>query len=157
MTIAEILNGLYGIKELQGSEKNSPEILSFFKAIEQEWVKTDETAWCAALANFVLKTGGFPYQKTLSAKSFLALGEEIYKPRPLGSSSEFVDIALFYRGYEWSDFDPYNYEPGHVAFYLSHRDGLIWVTGGNQSNMIRTSGYPEQDLEQYRRIYKTTI
>jgi len=154
MTISEIIFYHYALKELQGPEENTPEILNFFREIGHEWVKTDETAWCAATINATLKRAGFPYNKKLSAKSFLRLGQKISTPRPLGSSTEFVDIVLFYRGKPWTNLNPYDYEPGHVGFYIKERGNLIYTLGGNQSNMIKISGYERGRLEQYRRITK---
>jgi len=154
MNIAEIVNGYYGLRELAGPEKNTPEIVRFFREIGHEWVKTDETAWCAAFVNYVLKKAGFPFTGKLYAKSFLAIGERISAPKPLGTSDKFIDIALFYRGDPWTNEDPEQYEPGHVAFYINARGKLIYVTGGNQSNQTKTSGYDYRELEHYRRIYK---
>lgn len=153
MTISEAIFSIYYLREMPGQE-NNPEILALFKDIGHEWVKTDETHWCAATINATLKRAGFPYMRTLSAKSFLSIGERIAVPKPLGSSNEFVDIVLFYRGKPWTDYDPEHFEPGHVGFYINHRAGLIHCLSGNQSNMIKISGYYADEFAQYRRIYK---
>lgn len=154
MTISEIIYQNYALKELPGLESNTPEIVNFFKEIGHTWVKTDETAWCAAFVNYVLKTAGYPNTGKLYAKSFLALGEQISVPKPLGSSNEFVDIVLFWRGEPWTNYDPEQFEPGHVGFPLKERKDLVYTLGGNQSNMVKVSAYGRNRLEQYRRIYK---
>jgi len=148
MTVSEIIFNEYALKELQGPEANTPEILNFFGEIGHKWVKTDETAWCAAFANYVLKMAGFPYTGKLNAKSFLELGEQISVPRPLGSSDDFVDLVVFWR------VKPNSWQ-GHVGFFIKERGDLIYTLGGNQSNMLKISAYDRGRLEQYRRIYKT--
>lgn len=148
--IAELVNNVYGLKELQGAEANTPEIVNFFKEIGQAWVKTDETAWCAAFVNAMLKRAGFPYTGKLNARSFLEIGEQVSTPRPLGSSNEFVDLVVLWRG------DPNGWQ-GHVGFFIAERDGLIYITGGNQSNMVQTKPYPRSRLLEYRRVKKETI
>lgn len=147
MNISEIIFENYALKELQGPEVNTPEIVNFFKEIGHSWVKTDETAWCAAFVNYVLKKAGFPYTGKLNAKSFLALGEQISVPRPLGSSKDFVDLVVLWR------VQPGGWQ-GHVGFYIKERGNLIYILGGNQSNRVKISAYDRTRLEQYRRIYK---
>ena len=83
MTVSEIIFNHYALKEIQGPEVNTPEILNFFKEIGHSWVKTDETAWCAATVNYCLKKAGFPNTGKLDARSFLKLGEQISTPKPL--------------------------------------------------------------------------
>lgn len=147
MTISEIIFNHYALKEIQGPEKNTPEILGFFKAIGHSWVKTDETSWCAATVNAVLKLAGFPHTGKLDARSFLKLGEKISVPKPLGSSNEFVDIVVFWR----ESVDSWK---GHVGFFIKERENLIYTLGGNQSNQIKISAYDRGRLLEYRRIYK---
>ena len=147
MTISEIIFNHYALKELQGPEENTPEILNFFKEIGHKWVKTDETAWCAAFANYVLKTTGFPYTGKLNARSFLKLGEQISVPKPIGSSNEFVDLVIFWR-------ESIESWKGHVGFFIKERGNLIYTLGGNQSNQIKISAYDRSRLLEYRRIFK---
>ena len=154
MTIPEAIFTHYGLQEIPGPG-NNPEILAFFKEIGHEWVKTDETHWCAATVNAMLNRAGFPHTGGLSAKGFLGIGERIAVPKPLGSSNEFVDIVLFYRGEPWSSWDPEHFESGHVGFYINDRDNLIYSLSGNQGNSIKISGYYKDEFAQYRRIRKS--
>ena len=55
--IIDIALGEYGVKEIVGGKHNE-RILQYFKEIGHEWVKDDETAWCSAFANWVVKTYG---------------------------------------------------------------------------------------------------
>ena len=153
MTISEAIFSKYGIAEIPGPG-NNPEILSFFHEIGHRWVKTDRTHWCAATINAILKRAGFPHTGGLSAKGFLAIGQEIITAKPLGSSNEFVDIVLFFRGAPWTDYNPDHFEPGHVGFYINHLSNLIYSLSGNQGDAIKISGYYADEFAQYRRIYK---
>lgn len=149
MNISEIIFENYALKEMQGIEANTPEILRFFKEIGHKWVKTDETAWCAAFVNYCLKKAAFPYTGKLNARSFIELGEAISVPKPLGSSNEFVDLVVFWRE------SPASWK-GHIGFFIKERGRLIYTIGGNQSNMVKISAYDRERLLQYRRIYKLT-
>ena len=153
MTVSEIIFNLYGLKEVPG-EGNNPEILRMFAEIGHGWVKKDSVAWCAASANHILKLAGFPHTGKLNAKSFLEIGEQISVPKPLGSSNEFVDIVLYWRGRKWKNYDPEFFETGHINFFLKEREGLIYGIGGNQANEWKVSAYNRNRLEQYRRIFK---
>ncbi len=147
MTISEIIFHNYALKEIQGPEQNTPEIVNFFKEIGHSWVKTDETSWCAAFANAMLKLAGFPYTGKLDARSFLKLGERVSVPRPIGSSEEFVDLVVFWR-------ESIESWKGHIGFYIKERGNLIYTLGGNQSNQLKISAYDRGRLLEYRRIYK---
>ena len=147
MNITEIAFMNYGLKEIQGPEGNTPEILNFFKQIGHKWVKTDETAWCAAFVNYCLHMAGFPMTGKLNARSFLELGERVSSPRPIGSFNHTVDLVVFWRG------DPSSWK-GHVGFYIKERENLIYTLGGNQSNQVKISAYDRSRLLEYRRITK---
>ena len=148
-------NRLTGLKEVPG-EANNQEIMKFFREIGHTWVQGDETAWCAAAANAILQRCGFPHTGQLFAKSFLGIGERVSVPVPLGSSDDFVDICLFYRGGIWQNQSPRieDFEPGHVSFFINERGMDIYCKGGNQSNRFMESVYHRSNLAQFRRIYK---
>ncbi len=147
MNISEIIFDNYALKEMQGPEENTPEIVNFFKEVGHSWVKNDELAWCAAFANAMLLRADFPHTGKLNARSFLDLGDQISNPLPLGSSEDFVDMAVLWR------VDP-NSAYGHIGFFLKERGDLIYLLGGNQSNQVKVSAYLRTRLLEYRRIYK---
>jgi uncharacterized protein (TIGR02594 family) len=68
-----------GVKGTLGSSHN-PQILKYFRDIGHEWVKDDETAWCAAYINWCLLRAGLPHTGKLNARSFLKYGDETTKP-----------------------------------------------------------------------------
>ena len=128
----------YGIKEVTGA-KDNPEIIKYFDALGFDGEKLkDETSWCAAFANWVLKECDLPYQKTLNARSFLKLGEEVFTPR-IG------DVVVFWRESRSS-------WKGHVAFFIKETNEHVYVLGGNQGNKVGINAYRKERLLSYRRI-----
>lgn len=126
-----------GIKGVAGKEHN-PEVLKYFKVAGFSGIKDDETAWCAAFANFLLVSNGLPSTGKLTARSFLTVGEEVKEPL-LG------DFVVFWRvsKHSWQ---------GHVGLFLRETSKLVYVLGGNQSNSVTISAYSKDRLLQYRRI-----
>lgn len=130
----------YGIKEIVG-EKDNPEIIKFFESLGFDGSKLkDETAWCAAFANWVLKESCYNYTGKLNARSFLKLGEEIDKP-------ELGDIVVFWRvkKNDWR---------GHVGFYINEDSDSVYCLGGNQSNSVNIRPYDKNRVLGYRKIDK---
>lgn len=126
---------LVGLKEIVGS-KHEPRIVQFFADAGHAWVKDDETAWCAAFANAMLKRVGISGTGSLAARSFLKWGENISKPR-VGC------IVVFWRG------KPTGWQ-GHVGFYVGEDKTHIHVLGGNQSNAVTIGRYAKSRLLGYR-------
>lgn len=136
--ILEIAFSQYGIHELPGMSANSPQILRYFNDIGHKWVKTDETAWCSAFANWVALHAGVEQSGKLNARSWLNVGENIENPM-LG------DVVVF-----WRD-DPKSWK-GHVAFYINQDDNFIYCLGGNQRNKVCISAYSKERLLAYKRL-----
>lgn len=130
----------YGITELSGEENNNPEILKYFDCIGQEWVKTDETAWCSAYINWCAKMSGYDYTGKLNARSWLEIGHHIIKPVQ-------GDICIFWRE------KPDSWK-GHVGLYISESTTHIYLLGGNQSNKVCIRPYPKTRLLGIRRLSK---
>ena len=71
----------FDIKEYYG-EKDNPEIIKYFDALGFDGAQLkDETAWCAAFANWVCKQAGFKGTNKLNARSFLCIGKQVTKPK----------------------------------------------------------------------------
>ena len=128
----------YGITEIKGTTQNNPFILKYFEDIGQEWVKNDETAWCAAFANWCLKNSGYEWQSKLNARSFLDLGWEPKEPK-LG------DVVILWRESKQS-------WKGHVGFFIRANDRYIYMLGGNQNNQVNIKAYDKNRLLGYRRL-----
>lgn len=146
MNHLQIAFGEYGNREIQGFRDN-PEILKYFIALgfDASWIK-DETSWCAAFVNWVLKQANLPYQNKLNARSFLEIGTPVTVPQ-LG------DVVVFWRGLHKDEFiGDTKLKKGHVGFFIREHDGFIYVLGGNQSNQVKISPYPKYKLLGYRRM-----
>jgi len=130
----------YGIAEVSGTKYNK-RVLDYFHETGHKWVTDDATAWCAAFANWVLKECGIQGSGKLNARSFLDTGREVKNPQQ-------GDLVIFWRGSKsgWQ---------GHVAFYITERDGFIYTLGGNQSDKVNISRYPKDRLLGYRRVETT--
>jgi uncharacterized protein (TIGR02594 family) len=123
---------LIGVSEISGG-KHNPLIIRMFAVSGHDWVSDDETAWCAAFANYCLETSGWKGTGKLNARSFLDWGKEADKV-------EQGVIAVFTRG------DPNGWQ-GHVAFCTGKvKSGQIEVLGGNQSNSVNKRWYPREKL-----------
>lgn len=128
---------LYGIQEVTGKGDN-PIIIEMFNAFgfDGKTLK-DETAWCGISMNWFHKVAGYEYTGKLNARSWLDIGEKVDQP-------EFGDVVIFWRESKES-------WKGHVAFFITERDGYTWVLGGNQSNRLQISAYPTSRVLGYRR------
>jgi uncharacterized protein (TIGR02594 family) len=127
-----------GTKEVVGS-KHNPSIVQYFADVGHDWVKDDETAWCAAFVGSVLKRVGMPHTGKLNARSYLGWGEKV----ELENAQE-GDIVVFSRGSSsWQ---------GHVAFLVKVNKDALSVLGGNQSNAVNVSSYSKENLLGIRRM-----
>lgn len=122
--------GEYGVKEVPGSTHN-PRILEYFVPLGKNWVKEDETAWCAAHVGWSLEESGLNSTKALNARSYLDWGVEVaFEDMKKG------DIVIFWRS------KPESWK-GHVARFVRYDEkaGYIWVLGGNQGNAVGINRY----------------
>lgn len=126
-----------GVTGIDGSAHNK-RILAYFTEAGFSWVKDDETAWCAAFVNWVLKKSGLKGTGSLAARSFLNYGKRTDAP-------QIGDLAVFWRISRNSAF-------GHVAFYIAHDKRFVYVLGGNQSNAVNVKAFPLSQLLEYRTI-----
>ena len=128
----------YGVREIKGA-KDNPEILKYFQEIGYNGSQMkDETAWCSAFVNWVMKQANLSYTGKLNARSWLKIGQETTTPK-LG------DIVVFWR-------EKRNSWKGHVAFYITENNDYIYVLGGNQNNQVNIAAYPKERLLSYREI-----
>lgn len=125
---------LVGLKEIVGSQHEA-KVVQFFSEAGHPEVHDDETAWCAAFANAMLRRAGYKGTGKLNARSFMDWGDELKQPR-IGC------IAVFKRGSsEWQ---------GHVAFYVGEDASRVKVLGGNQGNSVSITTMPKSSLLGYR-------
>ena len=136
--IMEIALSQYGISEIRGALDNE-DVLKYFNEIGFNGTELkDETAWCSAFANWVVKKAGGEISGKLNARSWLTVGYETKSPQP-------GDIVVLWRGSKdsWK---------GHVGFYVSQNKNSIWILGGNQTNQVCIAPYAKTQLLEYRAL-----
>lgn len=122
------------------SNGHNPKVVQYFAEVGHDWVKDDETAWCAAFVGAMLKRAGLPHTGKLNARSYLDWGAHVDL-----KDAEEGDIVVFSRG------DPKGWQ-GHVAFFVEESGDYIKSLGGNQRNQVNVSRYPKSRLLGVRRI-----
>ncbi|MEQ8547632.1 MAG: TIGR02594 family protein [Cyclobacteriaceae bacterium] len=138
LELLDVAMSQYGIMEVRGIEDNK-EITKYFDALGFDGSQLkDETAWCAAFANYCLKTACLPYSGKLNARSFLTVGLPTKHPIP-------GDLVVLWRE------DRQSWK-GHVGFYVNHDERFVYLLGGNQSNMVNIAAYPINRLLEYRSV-----
>lgn len=126
---------------------HNPVILKWFGTVGHDWVKDDETAWCAAFVGAMLEETGHKSTGALNARSYLDWGTEVSI-----KDAEEGDILVFTRG---NPNGPY----GHVGFLAGKKagvkhsiyDGKIACFGGNQKNGVNFALYPVDRLLSIRK------
>lgn len=127
----------FGIAFVAG-EKNNPRVLEYFHSCGQDWVTNDDTPWCAAFLNFVLKKAGMENSGRLNARSFLEIGEEIKKP-------QIGDVVILWRGSKEGAL-------GHCGIFISEIENTIYILGGNEDGAVKIKGFSNTNLLGYRRM-----
>jgi uncharacterized protein (TIGR02594 family) len=147
VTAYDIASRFIGTKEVEGPMSN-PLVLAMLK-LDDPWPQDDEVPWCSALVNFVCWLLRLPRSKSLRARSWLTVGTPIGLPfaRPG------YDVVILSRGANPPGPDVID-APGHVGFFAGTEPSRIWLLGGNQSNEVNLSRYPEARLLGIRRLYE---
>lgn len=127
-----------GMREIPGS-KHNPEVVQMFADVGHDWVKDDETAWCAAFVGAMLKRAGMAHTGKLNARSYAEWGEHVDL-----NDAQPGDIIVFWRG------SPDSWK-GHVGFFVRWEGDSALVVGGNQSNAVNISTYPKSRVLAVRR------
>jgi uncharacterized protein (TIGR02594 family) len=128
----EIATAEIGVKEIPGNEDN-PRIVEYNQCTMLK-ATDDETPWCSAFCNWVLKQLGIEGTGSARARVWLYWGREVEIPVP-------GCIVVLRRG---------NPPAGHVGFFVRKAPGgLIKVLGGNQNDCVKVSSYKEADVLGY--------
>jgi uncharacterized protein (TIGR02594 family) len=135
-----------GASEVPGIVHN-PLILAMLQ-LDAKWVQDDETAWCSAFVNFICFFLDFPRTRSLSARSWLQIGQVI----KLEDAEVGNDIVILKRGKGKQPGPETISAPGHVGFYAGHDKTYVHVLGGNQSNSVSIAKYKVSDILGVRRI-----
>jgi len=118
---------------------DNPRIIEYLKSV-MRGALSDEIAWCAAFANWVLAENGLWGTGSPLARSFLTWDEikcvELAAPR-------YGCVVVLRRGSQpWQ---------GHVGFFIGdNHDGTLKLLGGNQDNQVCIRSYKFADVLGYR-------
>lgn len=123
---------------------HNPKVLKYFADVGHDWVKNDETAWCAAFLGSKLKEAGLPHTGKLNARSYLDWGQ----PVEIGAA-EPGDVVILWRG------SPDSWK-GHVAFFVRFEGEDVILLGGNQNNQVNERAYPADRILGVRRMKERT-
>ncbi len=139
-----------GTKEFVGKEDN-PKVLKFSKETGLDWVKSEETSWCAIFIYWcVMKSSNAAIEldrpsksRAATARAWLQCGlpVEIGKQR-LG------DIAIFWRE------SPESWK-GHIGIYINDvpgKAGFVNILGGNQGDSVCIKEFSLDRLLGFRRL-----
>ncbi len=137
-----------GIHEVKGNDFNTL-ILAWLRLVDKS-VTQDEVAWCSAFAHYVAYCLDIPRSKSLGARTWLNVGEEI----ALEDIKAGFDILIFKRGDGNQPGPEIIAAPGHVAFYENFEgDEKVRVTGGNQSDAVTSALFLKTNILGARRLY----
>ena len=128
--------GEIGVEEIKGSRHNG-RIVEYFTAVRGN-IHDDETAWCSAFANWVMREVGIEGTQRANARSWLSWGTPLPDVSPV-----FGAVTMLWRG------SPGGWQ-GHVAFFVGAERGSLLLLGGNQDDGVRISPYPQARLLGFR-------
>ncbi len=124
----EIAKKELGVHEIPGHDNNK-RILEYHQATSLK-ASDDETSWCAAFVNWVLKQSNIKGTNSALARSFATWGVEI---------DDCLEgaICVLWRGTKAS-------ATGHVGFCVAggKKEGVVKLLGGNQGDKVCISSYP---------------
>lgn len=116
------------VREIKGPGMN-PRIAEYYAHTRGAPPDDDDVPWCSAFACFCIEAAGFKSTRSRAARSWLAWGTPLIKPR-------FGCVMIFARGDGTAK--------GHVGFYAGNvSERRCWLLGGNQGNRV---GYQQRDL-----------
>jgi len=140
ITAYDVASRFVGIGELPG-EKDNPFILAMLQ-LDNKWPEHDEVPWCSAFVNFVAMILGLPRSKSLAARSWMTVGEEV---KTLAEARRGFDIVVLSR--------TSNPAQGHVGFFFSYTPDTVSILGGNQGNKVSHDVFPASRVVAIRRLW----
>ncbi len=135
-----------GIKEVPGAGSN-PQVLAFLR-LDNSWPSGDSVPWCSAFVNYVCWLLGVERSGSLSARSWLRVGD----PIPLEQAEADSDIVILQRGIGEQPGPDVIAAPGHVGFYAGHNNGLIDILSGNQGDAVSIQAFSVAHILGVRRL-----
>jgi|GEM_PF-1920779 len=133
----EIAKGELGVTEIAGANHN-PRIIEYHGTTTLK-ATTDETPWCSSFVNWCMTQANITGTNSASALSWKNWGTKLVKP-------VYGCIGVIDRGGG----------KGHVGFVVGKNSkGDIILLGGNQSNKVQQSTYPNNKNNFVAFVYPT--
>lgn len=127
----EVARTQIGVEETPG--RGTTARIADYHAETSLHARDDETAWCSAFVNWVMKQCDLVGTRRADARSWLQWEHgERCDPKP-GA------IAVLWRG------KPIGWQ-GHVAFVDRIEGETLWLLGGNQGDAVSIAPYPSSRL-----------
>jgi uncharacterized protein (TIGR02594 family) len=147
ITPYEVATRFLGIKEVQGIAAN-PMILAMLK-LDNPFVQGDEVPWCSAFVNYVAWLMGLCRSKSLAARSWLQVGQQI----DIDTARSDSDIVILQRGTGEQPGPEVIHAPGHVGFFSGKDNkGSVFILGGNQGDEVSIKPFPVAHILGIRRL-----
>ncbi len=135
-----------GVSEVQGALHN-PLVVAML-ALDGTGIVDDETPWCSAFVNFVFWLLGLPRSRSLSARSWLAVGKGVTVTEAVPGFS----VVILKRGTGRQPGPEVLKAPGHVGLFAGYEDGWVSVLGGNQGNRVSIARFPVEQVLGIREV-----
>lgn len=115
-----------------------------FLNLDNTWPEHDEVPWCAAFVNYIAWLMRLPRSKSLRARTWLEVGTPVCQRDALIG---FTVVILQRGGGNQPDASVIQ-APGHVGFFGGFDEvaNKILLLGGNQSDTVKLSSYPESRI-----------
>lgn len=146
ITAYELAQRFNGIKEVSGKASN-PQIMAML-TLDSKWPEDDSVPWCSGFMNYICWLLRLPRSKSLRARSWLLVGEPVH----LGHAEVGFDVVILQRGGGLQPGPDVIEAPGHVGFYAGREGGDVLILGGNQSDGVNISRYPQDRILGIRRL-----
>ncbi len=125
-----------GQREIPGSAHN-PRIVEYLNTttnISARYRNRDETAWCSAFVNWVMKKSGYTGTNHALAKTWIQWG--------FNSPFEYGAVTVIKKKQASSDASTGSTTGYHVGFMIRKTASYVELLGGNQRNTVKYSKYP---------------
>lgn len=136
----EVAQRYIGVKEAKGLVDN-PLIMAML-TLDSEWPEHDEVPWCSAFVNWVAWNLGLCRSGSLTARSWLNVGEHVERV----DAKPGLDIVVLSRGN--------NPKSGHVGFLYDFRGFNVGLVSGNQGDSVSLVYFDVERILDIRRLRK---
>jgi uncharacterized protein (TIGR02594 family) len=137
-----------GVREVAGVSAN-PLVLAMLQLADPA-VKDDAVPWCSAFVGFIAFVLGLPLSGSLTARSWLTVGEAV----ALADAQVGADVVVLQRGEGPQPGPDVIAAQGHVGFFAGRDSTHVDVLGGNQSDRVSIERFPLASVLGVRRLVR---